>query len=114
MATQMLSLLLLLARRNESTYFCSSCHHPANWRLVFFSSSVCFLLLFIFLNLSCSEQSAARILIRAVGQSLGIAAVCTALCSLKVLPIEEKGALHVCLTIAMPLSWEWRCSCGGE
>lgn len=105
MASQRLSLFLLVGGGNECNSFCSSYHHPASWRLDFFSSSVCFLLLFIFLILSCSEQSAARLLIRAVGQSLGIAAVCSALCSLKVLPIEEKGAPHVCLTIAMPLSW---------
>lgn len=81
-----------------------------------FSFPVLYVFLFylFFLILSCSEQSAARLLIRAVGQSLGIAAVCSALCSLKVLPVEEKGAPHVCLTIAIPLSWEWRCSCGGE
>lgn len=108
--------LFLLGGGNECTSFCSSYHHPASWGLVFSSSSVCFLLLFIyfFLNLSCSEQSAARLLIRAVGQFLGIAAVCSALCSLRVTYIEEKGALCICLTIAMPLSWEWGCSCRGE
>lgn len=34
---------------NEYTSFCSSYHHPANWRLVFFFKSVCFLF-FRFLN----------------------------------------------------------------
>lgn len=115
MASQRLSLFLRVEGGNECTSFCRSYHHPASWGLVFFSSSVCFLLLCIFfLILSCSEQSAARLLVRAVGQSLGIAAVCSALCSLKLLPIEEKGALHVCVTIATPLSWEWRGSSGGE
>lgn len=77
-----------------------------------FSSPV--LDVFFFYWRNCSEQSAVGLLVRVAGQSSGIAAVCSALCSLKIhpKPAGKKAAPRVCLPIAIPLSREWRCSCG--
>lgn len=63
-------------------------------------SSLYVFLFYLFLKIfSCSEQSAVGLLVRVASQSLGIAAVCSALCSLKFQP-KPVGKKHPHMSVS--------------